>query len=181
MKEQELIQACQAGDRTAFRSLFESHKDRVYTLAMHYCRDPAQAEDITQEVFLELFHSLRQFRRQAAFSTWLHRIVVNRCLNARRRDRRWTDLEETPARAWTARERQEESYGQQQLAEAIEDAMQRLDPELRLLLALRYREELSYAEIAEATDCSIGTVSSRLNRAHRRLGKQLWEYRSCLK
>src|SRR5262249_46317902 len=88
-----LIAACQRGDREAFRQLFEAHKDRVWTIALHYTGDSAAAHDVTQQVFLKLFTTIRQFRQSARFETWLYRLVVNVCLDEKRRWRRFVSLE----------------------------------------------------------------------------------------
>src|SRR3974377_1998425 len=86
--ERELIEACQRGDREAFRALFELHKDRVYSIALHYANDESSAMDIAQDAFVKLFSSIHAFRGDSSFESWLYRIVVNRCLDHRRQRRR---------------------------------------------------------------------------------------------
>lgn len=181
MNERELIQACQKGDRGAFRSLFESYQDQVFSLAMNYCCDSAQAQDITQEVFLKLYQRLRQFQHDASFSTWLYRIVVNTCLNEQRRNRRWRPLEESAREVERSDGGPEHRCHGNEVSLALQRAVSRLPPELRMLVLLRYLEGLSYAEIASSLECSIGTVSSRLSRAHRLLGEQLSHLREELR
>src|SRR5580658_6626894 len=89
-----LIQACQNGEQDAFRRLFEAYKDRVYTIAVYFLHgDAATAEDVTQEVFLRLFTTIRQFRQEAEFTTWLYRLVVNACKDELRKGRRCIPLE----------------------------------------------------------------------------------------
>jgi RNA polymerase sigma-70 factor (ECF subfamily) len=78
--DREVIEACQRGDYDAFRLLFEAHKDRVYSIALRYSGDRAAAMDIAQDTFLKLLSSIRDFRADASFESWLYRIVVNRCL-----------------------------------------------------------------------------------------------------
>ncbi len=181
MNEGELITACQAGDRSAFRMLFECYQDRVYSLAMNFCNDATQAQDITQEVFLKLFRTIGQFRQEASFTTWLHRIVVNACLNQQRSARRWVELEDAQPDLNATGGGQEQQLERRQIAEAIGRAVSELSPDLRASLLLRYTEGCSYAEIAEALNCSMGTVASRLNRAHKLLGQKLWNLRSLVK
>src|ERR1700686_1046788 len=90
--DREVIEACQRGDWDAFRVLFEAHKDRVYSIALRYCRDESAAMDIAEETFLKLFSSIDDFRGAAGFESWLYRIVVNRCLDHQRRGRRWKPI-----------------------------------------------------------------------------------------
>src|SRR5262245_12845102 len=87
--ETDLIQGCKQGDRDAFHDLFEAHKDRVYTIALHYSGDEASAHDVTQQVFLKLFTSISQFREDSQFTTWLYRIVANACMDEHRKRRRF--------------------------------------------------------------------------------------------
>src|SRR5262245_5064186 len=90
--ESRLIEACQKGDREAFQMLFETYKNRVWSIALHFSRDEAIARDITQQVFLKLFTCISQFRRDAAFETWLYRLVANACLDERRSRSRFISL-----------------------------------------------------------------------------------------
>src|SRR5215475_5587954 len=85
-----VIDACQQGDRDAFRLLFETYKDRVYSIAVYSSGgDMTFAEDVTQQIFLKLFTAIKQFRGDSEFTTWLYRLVVNQCLDERRRNKRW--------------------------------------------------------------------------------------------
>src|SRR4051794_23944779 len=83
--DRELVQACRRGERDAFRTLFETYKDKVYGIAFRFTGDENLAMDIAQDTFLKLFSSLTEFRGDAAFSTWVYRMVVNACLDHRRR------------------------------------------------------------------------------------------------
>src|SRR5215510_1953915 len=91
--EGRLIEACQRGDREAFRELFEAHKDRVWSIALHFTGDESAARDVTQQVFLKLFTNITQFRHESGFATWLYRMVVNACLDERRGRRRWISFD----------------------------------------------------------------------------------------
>src|SRR5947209_18757858 len=90
--ERELVAACQRGERDAFRELFEAHKDRVYSIALRFAGNPNTAMDIAQDTFLKLFSSIRDFRGAASFDTWIYRLVVNSCLDYKRRARRLIPL-----------------------------------------------------------------------------------------
>src|SRR6516165_903212 len=90
--EAALLVACQKGDSQALRDLFDSHKDRVYSLALYLSRDEAIANDITQQAFATMLLKAREFRGEAKLSTWLYRLVVNLCADEWRRERKWLPL-----------------------------------------------------------------------------------------
>src|SRR5215467_5568729 len=90
--ENELIEGCRRGEPEALREIFERHKDKVYSIALRYTGDSAVAMDIAQDVFLKLFASIRNFRGGSNFESWLYRIVVNGCLDQKRRTRRLIPL-----------------------------------------------------------------------------------------
>ena len=182
--ERRLIEACQRGDREAFRDLFDAHKDRVWSVALHFAGDEASARDITQQVFLKLFTVIGQFRHDASFATWLYRLVVNACLDERRRQRRFIpfdffkagdDENEAGVMDWKIAQpsQQEDRYAQLEISAAVKAAVKELKPKLRIAILLKYFEGLSYEEMARALGCSAGTVASRLNRGHKELARKL--------
>ncbi|HSE98983.1 MAG TPA: sigma-70 family RNA polymerase sigma factor [Blastocatellia bacterium] len=177
--ESNIIAACQQGDRKAFQQLFETYKDRVYSMALHFSRDESLARDITQQVFLKLFTSISQFRRDSEFTTWLYRIVANACTDEQRKRSRFVALADGyEVKDMEAKDSQEESYARRQVADSVRAAIGDLTPKLRLAILLKYVEGLSYDEIAEALGCSKGTVASRLNRGHKILAQKLSYLRS---
>jgi len=192
--ERRLIEACQQGDREAFRQLFEAHKDRVWSVALHFTGDETAARDITQQVFLKLFTSLAQFRHEANFATWLYRLVVNMCLDERRGRRRFIPLDffrsgdgsdeddgEMNIPDWKHEQlSQEELFTRLEISGAVKAAVAQLKPKLRMAILLKYFEELSYEEMAQVLGCSRGTVASRLNRGHKELARRLGHLRNAL-
>ena len=181
MTEAQIIEACKAGDRDAFHSLFEMYKDRVYSIAYHFSNDEAMARDVTQQVFLKLFTVIAQFRHDAEFATWLYRIVANACTDEQRKRRRFVPFDpQMEARHMTTRRAPEEAVYRRQVAASVRAAIAELSPKLRLPILLKYVEGLSYEEIAAALNCSIGTVSSRLNRGHKQLAARLEHLRGDL-
>ena len=170
-----VIEACQQGDRAAFQLLFETYKDKVFSIAVYSSGgDRTIADDVTQQIFLKLFTAIRQFRGDSEFTTWLYRLVVNACLDERRRRRRWLPLGETVAmRNPSEKKPQEKQYARREVAEAVQAAIGELKPKFRLPILLKYIEGLSYEEIASVMGCSKGTVASRLNRGHSQLAKRL--------
>ena len=170
-----IIEACQQGDRAAFQLLFETYKDKVFSIAVYSSGgDRTLADDITQQIFLKLFTAIRQFRGESEFTTWLYRLVVNACLDERRRRRRLLPWGETVAmRKAGERKPQEKQYARREVSEAVQAAIGELKPKFRLPILLKYIEGLSYEEIASVMGCSKGTVASRLNRGHSQLAKRL--------
>jgi len=169
--ELELVAACRRGERDAFRDLFELYKDKVYSVALRFAGQPAEAMDIAQDTFLKLFSSLRDFRGESRLETWIYRLVVNRCLDHRRRARRWLPLADAfglrASSDTLAAVLRAERNGR------VEAAVNQLAPDLRIAVVLRYTEGMSYDEIAEVLGCAPGTVASRLHRAHKLLEKGL--------
>lgn len=189
--ERLLIEACRSGDREAFRRLYEIHKDRVYSIALHFSGNESSARDIVQQVFLKLFTKIGEFRSESIFSTWLHRITVNACLDEHRKQRRFISIdaqdgeEEGDDNAFieTAHSRVtiENDYSMIERSALVRRAVGRLKPKLRIAILLKYFEDLSYREMAEALGCSEGTVASRLNRGHKELAGMLEALRSDIK
>jgi RNA polymerase sigma-70 factor (ECF subfamily) len=176
-----LIEACRRGEVEALRALYEAHKDKVYSICLYYLHgEAAEAADATQQVFLKLITHIRQFRGTADFSTWLYRLVANTCLDGARRAkaraaRVANEIEpDTLAGAGS----QEEDLIRSQRARLVQEALSALPPKFRLPLLLRYFEDLSYEEMAEVLRCSMGTIASRLSRAHKMLASKLKTLRS---
>ena len=171
--ERELVAACQRGEREAFRELFETYKNTVYSIALRYSGEPSAAMDIAQDTFVKLFSSIRDFRGDAAFETWIYRLVVNSCLDQRRRTRRLRPLAPEVAGSLRAAGDSLAEVLRSEVAGSVRNAVERLTPDLRMVVVLRYTEGLSYDEIAEVLGCAPGTVASRLNRAHKYLERRL--------
>jgi RNA polymerase sigma-70 factor (ECF subfamily) len=168
------IAACQRGDADAFRELFESHKDKVYSIALRYAGNREAALDIAQDTFLKLMDRIGQFRGDSNFDSWLYRLVVNSCLDYRRREKRILPMVEDFFASF--RSPQESALAdllRDEMQQQVQEVVSKLAPEHRVVIVLRYTEGLSYEEIAELLQCSRGTVASRLNRAHKVLERRL--------
>ncbi len=177
----QLIVACQRGDREAFALLFARHKDKVYSIALHFSGNEATAHDIAQQVFLKLMTNIQQFNFQSEFSTWLYRMVANACFDEQRRWRKFLPFgDEYEIRQLRSRENIEANYSRVELSGAVQSAIAKLKPKLRMPILLKYIEGMSYEEIAQVLDCSMGTVASRLNRGHQALAEKLSYLRSTL-
>lgn len=177
--DEQIIESCQRGDRDAFRHLFETHKDKIYSIALYFFNgDEALACDVTQQVFLKLFTKIGQFRNESEFSTWLHRLAVNECLDEQRKRRRFLSFDEAfDVREPRDKRSQEDFVGRGEISDSVQAAIATLKPKLRIAILLKYFDELSYEEIALALNCSKGTVASRLNRGHKILARRLGHLR----
>ncbi|MEM7199866.1 MAG: sigma-70 family RNA polymerase sigma factor [Planctomycetota bacterium] len=176
-----LVRACQDPDSDAFDAAFEAlygrYRDRVYSIAYRITGSATHAMDVMQESFCLLFRKIESFRSDARFSTWLFRLVVNCSIDHMRHERargggRAVELSQAEAPAdplHGPRERAES----RELGDHVQRAIGRLSPKLRAVLVLRYLEGQSYEELSQTLDVSMGTVKSRLARAHLALEKQL--------
>lgn len=168
-----LIQRCLANDEEAFADLYQRYKNLVYKTAFLMLSSPGEAEDVLQEVFLQVHRSLSSYRpEKGAFTTWLHRLTVNHCLN-RQRKRRFLLLPLEYLATWGRPQPGPAVESQWGEDEAVRQALQRLSDKLRAVVVLRYYWELSYAEMAQALDIPLGTVKSRLDLALKTLRKEL--------
>lgn len=166
----DLVSACRRGSREAQRQLYECSGERVYRLLVRMV-GRENAEDLLQQVFLQVFRTLGQFGGQSRFETWLYRVSVNESLQFLRKNRRrrWVSLESD---VMDGQPNQERDFDHKEL---MERALARLEPELRSLFLLREVEKQSYAEIAEAMQIPEGTVASRLRRTRQLLKQYLVE------
>lgn len=173
MEEKDLICRAARGDAEAFRQLVEAYQTPAYRLAARMC-GPDSAEDVTQEAFLAAWRALPEFRGDCRFSTWLYRLVSNAAIDCLRREKKHRDTGdvddlELPDGGPSPQEQAERS----DTRDAVRRALDRLSPEHRQVLLLRFMQELDYGEIAQALDVSEGTVKSRINRAKSKLREVL--------
>ncbi|MCX7014733.1 MAG: sigma-70 family RNA polymerase sigma factor [Candidatus Sumerlaeota bacterium] len=189
-EERELVRRCQRGDLTAFDRLIEAFQDTMYGVAYRLMGDYDDANDLAQEVFLACYRKIGQYRGESRLKTWLYRIAANLAKNTwKRQERRGyavTDSLDDPPPGRdeddSPREIADEAPGPRQRAAGREAAqalwrnLKRLKPEHREALVLRCMEDLSYEEIAEVTECNLGTVKSRINRARAELRALMQDY-----
>jgi RNA polymerase sigma-70 factor (ECF subfamily) len=170
VNETQLIAQVIAGDRLAGRALYDMHASRVYSLAYRLSGDAEKAREFTQDTFIRAFSRLSQFRGDAAFSTWLHRIVVTIVSNARRSEIRFARevaLEEAHSIEVAAREADPD------LKECIARAVERLSDAYRTTLIMHDIEGYTHAEIAGILGVPEGTCKSRLSAARAQLREEL--------
>lgn len=175
LTERDLLAECRRGSREAMQSLFVENQRRVFSVALNFFGgNDDLAKDITQQVFLKLLTRLENFRGDAEFTTWLYRITVNACVDETRKLRRFLNFGDLfGAGEPRARHGQDEWLDKREISGEVQQAIAGLKPKFRLPILLKYSEGLSYAEIAEILNCSIGTVSSRMNRGHKMLASKL--------
>jgi RNA polymerase sigma-70 factor (ECF subfamily) len=185
-----LVLACQHSPLTglegSFRELYELYKDRVYNVCYRIAGNPSDALDASQETFGIVFRKLGEFRFESKFSSWVYRIAVNASIDLRRRSRarKLASLDALqdarPAHAVGRFDLSDErvemplaAASRHELESEIQRAISRLSPKLRAITVLRYVENLSYEQISETLQISLGTVKSRLARAHDVLDREL--------
>jgi RNA polymerase sigma-70 factor (ECF subfamily) len=180
----ELIESARAGDKVALNRLLVHARPRLLAVALRMVRDRDEAEDVVQDALLKVCRHLTRFEGRSAFSTWLHRIVVNAALDRlRRQQSRWERIapgEDQDHLASSAadvdgvdEETPERLVARAETGAVVRGALARLSPAHREALALRELEGESYQAIATIARCPVGTIMSRLHHARRKLAEQL--------
>jgi len=175
MSEAEAIDASVAGDQSAFEVLYNLHKRRVYSLCLRMVNNVAEAEDLTQEAFMQLFRKIATFRKESAFSTWLHRLTVNVVLmHLRKKGLDEVSLDQEPDE--DAQELPKKEYGGDDLnlvgavdRVTLEKSIAELPTGYKTIFILHDIEGYEHNEIAEMIGCSIGNSKSQLHKARMKL------------
>lgn len=156
------------GDEAAFRSLVERHIDRAYGLALRILRNPTDAEDVAQDVMLKVWTQRGNWQTgRARFSTWLYRVVTNRCLDLHRRPRT-EDIDQVPESA-DSRPDAVDHIHRTEVTSLLDNAMGQLPEQQRIALILSYTDDLRNAEIAEIMETTVMAVESLLKRGRQQL------------
>jgi RNA polymerase sigma-70 factor (ECF subfamily) len=179
LADTDLISRAAGGDPSAFALLVEKHRSMVYRVAYQFAGNHHDAEDITQEVFIKVYRSLDRFRQDAQLTSWMYRIVMNACIDHRRRhapagaapfgeeaeQKMLNTPEETPGP-------EERAYGSE-IGQVLETEIARLPPGQRIVFVMRHHQGLKLSEIAEALGLAEGTVKRQLHAAVHRLRQAL--------
>ncbi len=178
--ETQLIAHAQQGDEEAFAALFEAHKRRVYSLCLRMTGNTAEAEDLTQEAFLQLFRKISTFRGESAFSTWLHRLSVNVVLmHLRKKGLQQVSLDEMDTSQEEPVKRDYRDDDRRLLGSvdriSLTRAIAELPPGYRAVFVLHDVEGYEHNEIAEIMKCSVGNSKSQLHKARMKLREWLRE------
>jgi RNA polymerase sigma-70 factor (ECF subfamily) len=187
IKEAELIHKLEAKDEAAFKLLVETHKNQVYNTCLGFLRNPHDAEDVSQEVFIQVFDSIGDFREEASLSTWVYRIAVTKSLELiryRKRKKRSGFFKALNGMFNGVEEETDESeymhpgirLENKERAAVLYQEIERLPERQRIAFTLQKVEELSYKEVAQVMELSIPAVESLLHRAKENLKKQLTDY-----
>jgi RNA polymerase sigma-70 factor (ECF subfamily) len=180
--DEELVLRVQQGDKSAYDLLVIKYQHRIIQLVNRYIKDPSDAQDVAQEAFIKAYRALGNFRGESAFYTWLYRIAINTAKNyLMSRSRRSADaqvdvldaeqIEKAPQ--LQGMETPERQLLNEEIVETIKTAIAKLPEEMRVAIMLREFEGMSYEEIAQAMDCPVGTVRSRIFRAREAIDSKL--------
>ena len=171
-EDKELLDRLAGGDEVAFRSLVERHIDRAYAIALRIVGNGADAEDVVQDTMLKVWtHRGRWQHGRAKFSTWLFRVVSNRCIDLRRRPR--TENVDAVPEVADSQPDASSLIERHEVSTLLEAAMQRLPGQQRLAVILSYHENMSNGEIAEVMDTTVAAVESLLKRGRQQLRELL--------
>jgi RNA polymerase sigma-70 factor, ECF subfamily len=172
--DRDLVERFKSGDREAFEELLRKYQDRIYNVCHYMLQDTGDAQDAGQDVFLKAYGNLKAYRPDSSLYTWLYRIAVNACLDYNKKSRPKPFEDESVVDDFpSVQPSPERLYQSKETGRAIETALQKLPKKLRAAIVLKEIEGLSYEEIAEALDTSVGTVKSRISRAREELRRLL--------
>lgn len=167
--DEELIQQVRSGDVDAYRFLVERYQQRVATTVKAMLGDGTEAEDVGQETFIRFYKSIHSFRGDSSVSTYLHRIAVNLSLNELKRRKRFLSRFERQDESQLEGSYTVDKVNELESKQLIQQALQRLKPDFRSVVVLRFIEGYSTKETAELLNIPLGTVLSRLSRAQNKL------------
>jgi len=184
MDEAQLIKGIQQGDRKSFQILVETYQRMVVNTCLGIVHNQADAEDLAQDVFLEIFRTAEKFRGDSKLSTWLYRIATNRSLNLIRNNKRkrfFQSIEETftggrnrsSEISENRADQPDQNMADQQRSDLLHRAIDRLPEKQRIAFTLNKYEELPYQQIAEIMEISLASVESLIHRAKKNLQEQL--------
>lgn len=183
--DERLVADFQGGDRQAFEILVRRYQDRAFSFCLRFLGNRERAEEVAQEAFVRMYEHLGDFRGEASFSSWFYRVMTNHCRNsqrsaARRFDRRHDSIDaprseedDRPMELPDPKAGVEEQLREHERQRLLQQALEKLEPDERLILLLREVEGQTYEEVAAATQLPLGTVKSRIFRARAALKVQV--------
>lgn len=176
--EKDLIRQAKKGDVNAFEELIAGHQKRVYNIVYRFFNNPEDAMDISQEVFIKVYTSLKNFKENSSFSTWLYRIAVNTCIDFSRKKEIDTlpikeELAGIEQKTISSPDLPEKVLEDKELKSVLEEAIKSLPESQKTCIILRDIQGFSYVEISEILSCSLGTIKSRINRGRQALREKL--------
>ncbi|MEO0115889.1 MAG: sigma-70 family RNA polymerase sigma factor [candidate division WOR-3 bacterium] len=173
LSDLDLVRKTKSGDTEAFDELMRRYGARIFRVIYGMVHNYSDCEDLTQETFVQAYEGIKRFKEQYKFYTWLYRIAINRCINYWKRQKL---IQFTPIANREFSSAPNPSPAAQDLRRIVEQKLNQLPLEQKLVFILRTFEEMSYQEIAETLGISLGTVMSRLSRAREKLRELLKDY-----
>lgn len=185
--EDKLIQDAKKGSKEAFEEIVKEYQNKIYTLCYRYAGNYEDARDLAQEVFIKVYRNIGKFEGRSSFSTWIYQVAGNTCKDYLRKNKNKSEFsldEEVFNKdedAFTPQVLKDENtpetqYEEKEKISLLKDAVNRLNPEYKMVIIMREFQDLSYEEIARQTNTSVGTVKSRLSRGRSML-KNLFNQR----
>jgi RNA polymerase sigma-70 factor (ECF subfamily) len=171
--ERDLVERCRRGEEAAFQQLVDQYKDLVFAVIARTVQDRTRAEDLAQDVFLRVYRGLPYFRGEARLSTWLYRIAVNVCTEARPRHAPQVSLDDERTSERVRPIAADRHASDLELSDRLEKAIARLPASQRLLIAAHYLQGVRYEDLADALRLPLGTVKTQLYRAKQQLRRLL--------
>ena len=171
------------GDSSAFEVIVLKYQDKIYNLCRHMLGNANDAEDRVQDVFLKAYQALSKFQPKASLYTWLYRIATNTCIDYKKKPNFESLFGDSGEGEKLVHDRAsdapspEKLYQSKQINQALQESLGKLSPKLRAIIILKEIEELSYEEIADTLEISMGTVKSRIARAREELQKLMIKFR----
>jgi RNA polymerase sigma-70 factor (ECF subfamily) len=172
MKITEILSGCKNGDQEAWNMLINAYSKAVYNIALNFFADKDIAADVTQDIFLKVYHNLEKFKEEKNFTAWLFTISKNYCIDYWRKNKKYFQTNQELNEKISAHNQtpEDNSIRESEIVE-LRKKIAQLEPELRVILILRDIQELSYREIADKFSIPEGTVKSRINRARVKLAQ----------
>lgn len=180
LSDTELARRVRAGDRSAYRRLVDRHAPMVFRLTRRFAKEPADAEDLAQDIFVKAYRAIDRFTDHTDFSAWLYTIGVNHCRDYAKNVRRQVDplsRVESAERRPEMREaaQQELSMERSERAEQLRSALDQLSPDYATAFLMKYEEGLQYRDMADRLDATVGALKVRVHRARKELQEILGE------
>jgi RNA polymerase sigma-70 factor (ECF subfamily) len=168
----DILSKCRNGDREAWNMLINAYSKSVYNIALNFFAERDVASDVTQEIFIKLYHNLEKYREEKSFTSWIFAISRNYCIDYWRKNKKYmANSQELDENISSGQPTPEEKLSRESEIDVLRKKISQLEPDLRLILILRDIHDLSYQEIADRFSIPEGTVKSRINRARLKLAE----------
>ncbi|MFC5602018.1 RNA polymerase sigma factor [Sporosarcina koreensis] len=167
--EQRLIQQVLAGDKQAYAHIINKYKNQLYATILRMTKNPQDAQDLVQDAFIKVYRNLGKYDASGSFSSWLYRVAINHCMDEFRKKRYSTIQVEIDEAKVVNREHPEVVFLKKEKSRQLERLIATLPEDERLIILLRYVNEISYEEIGEVMDVPLSTVRNKLHRAKKKM------------